>query len=518
LEYTADMKIVSISLENWKSFAATGEIALDSINVFVGRNNSGKSAILRAIQIMQEGADPTAAEIRLGTNGPARITVKLASENFAVDAQKYFSQTIGGPRIDEPVALEITLSSGNAFEMATRTNDNSYGARRIPADDQHNFIYTYLSKRKVNAFEEAINSRRTSAVEPDLRNLNAKVDRLASSNYEGFEEYSLLCARVFGQDFKIGTFASANGHQSGISVGRFGNIPLELMGEGVSSQLGLITSLCMADGHLFLVEEPENDIHPESLKALLEIIIEKSANNQFIVTTHSNIVTRYLGAASHSKVFAVDATFSPNTVPTSTIREIGRAPEARIAVLRQLGYELSDLDLWDGWLILEESSAEFIIRSYLIPWFAPRLGRIRTVAAGGTSKVEPLFNDYNRLFLFAHLEPQYRGRAWVIVDGEPSGNDAIDRLKKAYKNSWPEEHFRTFSEADFEKYYPQRFQGDASEALGKTGQAKRDAKKELVKRVADWCDANTETAMAEFGESAREVVDLLKEIERSLFA
>jgi predicted ATP-dependent endonuclease of OLD family len=58
----------------------------------------------------------------------------------------------------------------------------------------------------------------------------------------------------------------------------------------------------MADGNLFLVEELENDIHPEGLKAILDVIVEKSSSSQFIVSTHSNIVTKYLGSAPGAKV------------------------------------------------------------------------------------------------------------------------------------------------------------------------------------------------------------------------
>src|SRR5262249_19596834 len=155
----------------------------------------------------------------------------------------------------------------------------------------------------------------------------------------------------------------------GIPVGKHDFIYVEDMGEGVSSLLGLIASLCMADGNLLLIEEPENDIHPEGLKALLRSIVEKSANNQFIVSTHSNIVTKHLGAAPGGKVFKVELNYQPGQVPTSTIEEIPGTPEARIDVLRELGYELYDFDLWNGWLILEEASAERIIRDYLIPWF-----------------------------------------------------------------------------------------------------------------------------------------------------
>jgi hypothetical protein len=505
------MRVSSVKIENWKSFADTGEIALDNINVLVGRNNSGKSAFLRVFQLMQQGFSATAGDIRLDAPS-AQININLADDDLTKAINRHYRLGIANT---STASLTMTVYRDRVMERRLFLSDTNAAVEEISATEPQNFIYTYLSKRKVIAFEQPINAQRTLAVEVDLRNLNAKVNRLVSPDYEGFDEYTNLCNKVLG--FRVGTFASTNGHQSGISVGRFGHIPLESMGEGVSSQLGLITNLCMADGNLFLIEEPENDIHPESLKALLDVIIEKSTNNQFIVTTHSNIVTRYLGAADNSKVFAVEVDFAPNSVPTSTIREVERTPDARIAVLRQLGYELSDFDLWDGWLILEESSAEFFIRGYLIPWFVPRLGRIRTVAAGGTSKVEPLFADYQRLFLFAHLEPQYKGRAWVIVDGEPSGNNVVERLKKDFRDGWPPDHFRTFSKADFEQYYPGRFRAEIDEALGKHGQEKRDAKKALVKKVADWCDANTEAAKIEFSGPASEVIGLLEEIDLALF-
>jgi hypothetical protein len=157
-----------------------------------------------------------------------------------------------------------------------------------------------------------------------------------------------------------------------------------------------------------------------------------------------------------SKVFLVESTYEPNAIPTSTIREIEHTPKERIAVLRQLGYELYDFDLWEGWLILEESSAEVIIRDYLIPWFVPRLSRIRTLAAGGTSKVAPAFEDFRRLFLFTHLEPQYQGRAWVVVDGDESGKGVVLKLQTQYPVV-ARRYFRTLTEPGFEHYYPEIF-------------------------------------------------------------
>jgi predicted ATP-dependent endonuclease of OLD family len=350
-------------------------------------------------------------------------------------------------------------------------------------------------------------------VSEDLGNLVAKVDRLSALDYVGEKEYTDLCKRVLG--FRIGTYASS-GKQAGLSIGRFDHIAIEDMGEGVSSLLGLITDLCMADGHLFLIEELENDVHPESLKALLNVIIEKSEKNQFIITTHSNIVTRYLGAAEHSKLFVVESDFEPQKTPTSTIREVGSDPDARIAVLRDLGYELTDFYLWDGWLILEESSAQTVIQ-YLIEWFVPRLTRVRIVSASGVDNVEPMLKEYRRLFLFAHLEPHYKERTWAIVDGDDAGTRVVTSLKKDLK-SWPQDRFRALSEKNFEYYYPPQFREEANAALTLTDKAKKkEAKRMLVNKVDQWCKDNPNEARADFEQSAAEVITILKEIDGSLF-
>jgi len=356
---------------------------------------------------------------------------------------------------------------------------------------------------------------RTRAVQADLRYLVAKVSRLANPDYERAEEYTKLCSALLGFRISVQAAEDGNGQQAGIPVGKYGFIPIEAMGEGVSSQLGLIADLCMADGNLFLIEEPENDIHPEALKTLLDVIVEKSETNQFIISTHSNIVARYLGAAPDSKLFEFGSDFEPNTIPTSTIREVEPTSASRIAVLRRLGYELSDFDLWEGWLILEESSAEIVIR-YLIPWFVPELARIRTVAAGGTSKVEPTFEDFRRLFLFAHLEDQYRGRAWVIVDNDAEGQRIVTSLRAKYGN-WSADHFGTWDQSDFEQYYPSRFEAKVQEVLALGHDAKRVAKKALLDEVKAWCDANPDEAMAELEKSAAEVIEKLKAIGKALF-
>jgi predicted ATPase len=115
------------------------------------------------------------------------------------------------------------------------------------------------------------------------------------------------------------------------------------MGEGIANLVGLIVSLCMAKNKIFLIEEPENDIHLQALKALLRLIEEKSKHNQFIISTHSNIVTKNLGSVEESKVFKVSMSFeNESRLPISKVEEVENEPVARLRLLEELGYEPFD--------------------------------------------------------------------------------------------------------------------------------------------------------------------------------
>jgi hypothetical protein len=502
------VKLNTLRIVNYKSFADSHEIDLGSINVLIGRNNSGKSAFIHAAQLVQRGADYSPRDIRLGADY-CEISYTLADHLPAL------ARPVGPVEAGALVLATVKIDPNSSpTNLATTMGQASTNYAFISDREPDNFIYTYLSKRKVTSFDQVVNLDKTRTVSNNLQYIVAKVDRLANPDHPKAQEYSDLCGSVLG--FRVSSLASPAGHQAGILVGGDRYIPIEDMGEGVSSLLGLITDLCVADGKLFLIEELENDIHPEGLKTMLQVISEKASNNQFIISTHSNIVLKYLGSTPDAKVFATELTYTPGSVPTSTIHEIGSGSQARLQVLQQLGYEFYDFDLWEGWLILEESSAEIIIRDYLIPWFAPQLSRVRTVAAGGTSKIEPLFEDFYRLFLFTHLQPQYQGRSWVIADSDESGRAVIQRLASKY-TSWPSEHFRTWTEADFERYYPARFSAEISTALSKTGQEKRIAKEALLFDVKRFCLEHGDEARSDFETSAAEIISVLQEIEDVLF-
>ncbi|OIN61158.1 ATP-dependent nuclease [Arsenicibacter rosenii] len=509
------MKFKNLVIENLRGFKGQHVIELsDNINVFIGRNNSGKSTILLSLYNLQKSGTLFHNDITFGNDkGSCRVRV---------DAQNYrmYRNDIEAT----PTEFSYSIFSRSRFGIIYNYSSTDgifteYDTNELQTN-RRNFIYPYLSKRKVKSYSQQINKANSNTISDDFQYLYSKIDNIQNSANSNIRNTFLeLCNKVLG--FELGMNQDEIGKQVIYFIDDNYNIPLPFMGEGVANILGLLVDIAHSNGKVFIIEEPENDIHPQALKALMEIIIENSNKNQFFISTHSNIVMRMLGAKEGAKIFRVhndmfDATLTPMRL--SKCDELNTAEDRRSA-LEELGYEFFDFGLWEGWLILEESSAQTIIE-YLIKWFIPKLSnKLKVVSAGGVDNVKKRFNTMKEMFLFLHLEEMYKNRAWVIIDSGAKENGIIQDFKKAYLGAgWKEDSFLQFSEHDFESYYPDNFNSDRKSALAITDEAKkRAAKKDLLLRVKDWIDKNEELAKSEFNKSASEIIDILRFIEQKLF-
>jgi hypothetical protein len=196
---------------------------------------------------------------------------------------------------------------------------------------------------------------------------------------------------------------------------------------------------------VLLLEEPENDLHPEALRELLSIILESVDEHgyQVVVSTHSDLVLRTLGSASGAVVYQTCLSYSETGLPTTTYTHLDSAIDRRQA-LADLGYDVSHPV---GWLIFEESSAETFFLRILIPHFAPELAGFRTLAASGTGNVPRLVEDLRRFMLFVQKsDEEPTPRAWVVVDGDEAGKEAVAKLTETFRK-WPEDRFIALHEA-----------------------------------------------------------------------
>lgn len=488
-----------LRVRGYRSIEDSGELPLGPITVVVGRNNTGKSALLRAIYLLQE-------------NSPFRVE-DVRFEHDATVVSLWIEGNVDMPNA-AGIAIEVsdyieTTRRGNRSEI-TSPNNNS-GLHLWLSREPYNLIYPVLSTRRVHrATEEQIRAEQVRTVQPDDGNIVARLSDLLNSSLPEAKKFAEYCRSILNVELNL--IPGQNGQSIGVRVDRLRSIGLDSMGTGISTALNLLISMAWARGKVFLIEEPETDLHPHALKLLLDAIIASSKENQFIISTHSNIVVTRLGGDSNTVVLRT--TSDGNLPPTSSF-EVATGPDARIDILQELGYELADLDLGEGWIFFEESSAERLTRQFLIPWFAPGLRKLRTLAATGASRLEPLAKDFSEMFVFAHLEKLYRHRAWVIADGDRAGLDAVASLKASFPG-WPEDHFLNWSEDNFERYYPHYFAVEVKLVLDeKNRKTKRAMKKDLLNKVIDWILEDEELAKGEFEASASSPIEQLRAIEKS---
>lgn len=492
------MKITSIQLNNVKSFEIINKTDFsDNINIFVGSNNSWKSTILNSILRIQQNHIQLSRRIGSTGKNSVRLGVSgIPGDICFIDVLNHWDNILGGVNNNgSRVTLEI-----------------------FPSKEPENPIFSYSSKRKVNSYSNQVNEWNTKIVTGDFQYLTARIDNLMNRSHPNHDEYYTACSDIIG--FPIGTFAKDDWKQAGYTVDSDNKILLSEMGEGIPNLVWLIVDLCRAKDKIFIIEEPENDIHPRALKKLMELITKKSLNNQFFISTHSNIVLKYLWILPETKIFWVISELKDTPVGklfTSELKEL--TPEQRGEVLEDLGYDLFDSDLWSGWLFLEESSAEKIIRDFIIPFFHEDLKwRLRTFTCGWIDKVKNKFDDFNNLFVYLHLSETYKNKAWVMIDFWVLEWGIIQKMKEKYWPSWwRENNFLQFNKHDFEEYYPWIFSSKVSTVLAITDKAeRREQKRILLEEVVAWLKANPVEWKTALEESASEVIQKIWEIKRAL--
>ena len=523
------MWISELQVINVKSFADSGLLQLSKgINVIVGKNNAGKSTLLQSVLCMQSTnqqhpfSQPREAR-RIGTS---ESTIRIRLQDIETT---YFNTQ--GISDGEQGDLIISFTSDALPRVFTFTPEGTNSAaipdvKLITHQEPNNFILPYTIKRFAQGFNPLMSNNQTQPkwVLESLTQLTEKIQPYTQSTHPLHEQFDKLCRGLIGSP--MGIIEGANGHLPGIYTSQNGSIPLSQMGDGVPHIVGLIVHLLKAEKRLFVIEELENGINPEPLKLLLEEIKRsaKERQNQFLISTHSNIVLQSLASEEDCKIIEVtQAQIRPGDIPESSCVQIEKGDvEARRRVLMNLGYSLADSDMFDGWLILEEASAETVIRKFLIPQFAPKLINVLgIIATRGYIQVENQFVALAQNFLYLHLTPAYKKRIWVIIDAGERESQVIERLRHDFK-SWPPEHFDQFSEHDFEKYYPSCFQDEAEKILKlpvnneEAKKKKQEAKNELRIEVMKWIDEDISRAKQGFESSAQEVIGKLKNIESSL--
>jgi energy-coupling factor transporter ATP-binding protein EcfA2 len=317
-----------LELENYRGFRHYELAGLARVNLLVGKNNSGKTSILEAIQILASHADARVlaeiagrrsegvAELDPGGGGVRRLTyINLfhlfhgheirPGSSFAIHADH--APGMVGLRVkaelDEPEPASQEGADLRQLDLFVEiTGDKSglvQGQRFLGTQPEGGLVE--LEYSAMNFEDDSVRFVRQDSL--DRASMGEMWDRILT---EGREEEVEEAMRILEPSLSRIVFLSSQGARAfrshnGIFVGFKGDqrrYPLGSYGEGMRRILALALALATAKGGVLLVDEIDTGLHYSVLEDVWRLVVEtaKRLDIQVFATTHSSDCLRSLAS------------------------------------------------------------------------------------------------------------------------------------------------------------------------------------------------------------------------------
>lgn len=334
----------TLQVNGFRAFSGFEVPDLARVNLFVGRNNIGKTTLLEAIQLLATGDVPAAlaslcaergewiyppevdesdrgsreaalaclfkgrslvpgASIRLVAHNTTQqfvdVSVVRAEEVPDEGGSKYqrrlawASERMDGQPIEPKVALKIASSDDKSFDYIPLSAfgglPRPFAFRRFPGD------------RAPQVFPLRV----LSTIGLSSSGLAALLDRVV---LQPAEDYAIRALRIIEPNVdRIAAVGSGSIRPSGrdivVRMMEGGEpVPLGSLGEGMRRLLGVSLSLAGCANGILLADEIDTGLHYGTLEKMWRLVIEaaKKLNIQVFATTHSSDCVRAFGQLCHT--------------------------------------------------------------------------------------------------------------------------------------------------------------------------------------------------------------------------
>jgi len=407
------MKPLGVELVNFACFDRQFVPFRPGVNLVVGRNNSGKTAILRGLSALQALPLGTAvrsfptdltgycrdSSTRFGLEILYRIEETDSNSIFFRAPQDWlarvyeqgvarwrFTATQQPPLIFQDCVLELPATTSGAERAALvvtnpncvvntlrfpdlsnaggRQITNRNAAANVPMFDMGN---QYSAPLEIFHHIRLVHPHRVVyPIQPlqaayelpgDAQNLAQFLQTLQGKDRDIFQAIERFVIQVF-PEFRYINPVSTPGNQVSLvltesSSGR--NIPLANSGTGVEQMLALAAFvLTTPKNALILLDEPHSYLHPSAERALVQFLRDHEEHTYFI-STHSAIL---INSFESDRIIHVDPPGRPYALSPDT-KDTSKA-------LFDLGYRNSDLLFNDRLIIVEGPSDKEILPILLL--------------------------------------------------------------------------------------------------------------------------------------------------------
>lgn len=368
------------------------------IRVLTGRNNVGKSRILRTWNNIAAGSlseGPFTVEVQYnerqyqvrGTVGPSSLHYKFWDQagtllgDWKADVQggQYLLRNLkGGQTISQVGSLSRLAVLNQAPEFSTLLN----ALKRI--------VYV-PPQRSVNPTVPA-----QGLVKPPANgdNIGQVLYQYRSHEDPRMEEFDRVMADMFPEIERVLTPAETNSTNITIMIkDRFANkiLPVQQCGSGVAQMIHLVALVIFSEpDRIFLIDEPHVFLHPESERALGNFL-RRHPEHSYVVATHSTTV---INALNPDTIWLVSRDHKGSHVKSVFMEN---HPD-RLALFQALGWKLSDFAWYSRILFVEGPSDDTVWQIFFERWgWTEAMQHCAVVPLGGAGSTEPVQDVLQRV-------------------------------------------------------------------------------------------------------------------------
>lgn len=383
------MNIQGFGISNYRSFDNEG-VYLDNlkqINVIIGKNNCGKSNVLRFLQTLnynlkQLNKFPNDIQNQHRRNGKQTIlSLKIKVGELPINKEKFRyssgfdhngflkdyhffefslnSQTIELPKVfltltqHQLIPYQNSYSSASESQLLDAIKKNwTQAIKNIVTNTFNDLIY--IPHLRVIQEGHTFGDSNSSINGSNIISKMFAMQNPIIGDEKSRDKFNLIQAFVRDlinkPDLEIEIPHTKEEIVLTIDDNR---LPLESFGTGIHQLVLLCSTLVIHENSIVCIEEPEIHLHPELQRKFIKFL--GKTKNFYFLTTHSNI---FLDSSHNTSIYHVQ-----NDGIKSSIFNANRTAKT-FSILNDLGYQSSDILQSNGVIWVEGPSD----RTFLLKW------------------------------------------------------------------------------------------------------------------------------------------------------
>ena len=330
-----------LKIENFRGIKSLEIDDLARINLFVGRNNCGKTSVLESAFLLTGMSRPG---LLLSIENRRGLVLNESSDwkNFFYEQKHNEGLRLSGRQNIESRELNVvpvygdfdvgqvastlsndgdTIRDGDTIKptiFSTTTEQSLIGLKfkfvlwshvdkKDQKDRQHEAIIRFAKSKSGDPelyleedkeYEEAAQAR---FLQHDSYYSNS-VDRMLNEKRKDVILSWLQSIEPKVQDIRTGTSGVVM-----VDIGMDSFLPINHLGDGIVRVLNILSSIYSVRNGILMIDEVENGLHVSSIKYMWEMVLESSKQNntQIFMTTHSSDVIKSLSLALQDKADSV---------------------------------------------------------------------------------------------------------------------------------------------------------------------------------------------------------------------